>query len=100
VARLVARSRHGPLEPENGLIVASQLDQIRTNIVVRVAEVRVHADGAFAFCNGVMHFPLKVVGPTQKRVRFGGRANFQRISIEFDGAIQLTFHLGLIGLLK
>ena len=60
----------------------------------------VDLDGAFAFCNGVMHFPLKVVGPTQKRVRFGGRVEIQRRLVEFHRALVVAFHLRLICILE
>src|SRR5712664_4512731 len=47
VARLVAERFGGALEPWNGFIEAAQLDQIRADIVIGIAEFRIELNGAY-----------------------------------------------------
>src|SRR5712692_1313108 len=62
VPRLIARSRLGLLKPLDCLVELSLLDQVRPDIVVRVAEGRVDSDRLFALLDGLVDATLKAVG--------------------------------------
>ncbi len=88
------------LQPWNGFIVAAEFDEIGPDVVVGIAEVRVEFDGALALSDGLFDTALKMVGPAQEGMRFGGRVQFERSLIELYGAVVVAFHLRLIGVLQ
>ena len=99
VARFVAARFRGALQPGNRFLEAAQLDQVRTNVVVRIAKLGINLDGALAFHNRVIHAPLEMVRPAQKRVGFRRGMQFQRRLIELHGSIVVAFHLRLVSVL-
>src|SRR6202000_259428 len=98
--RLISRRFHRPLQPRNRLIVLIQLDQIRTNIVVRIPKLRIDFNRPLALRDRLIQLGLKVICPPQKSVRFRRRAKVERRLIEFDSALIVAFHLCLIGVLQ
>ncbi len=46
MARLVAARFRGAFQPGNRFLEAAQLDQIRADVVVRIAKLRINLDGA------------------------------------------------------
>ena len=63
VARLVARSGDGTFKPGDGFVILFELNQVRADVVVRIAEIGIYIDGAFTFCNRIVNLPLKMVRP-------------------------------------
>ncbi len=63
VARVVARSGDGAFEPRDGFVVFFQLDQVRADVVVGIAEFGIYFDGALTFGDGVFDFSLKMISP-------------------------------------
>src|SRR5258706_3134918 len=63
VTRLVAARRRGLFEPGNRFLEPAQLDQIRADVVVKVAELRIEPDGKLAFRNGFFNAPLEMISP-------------------------------------
>src|SRR5215469_12879556 len=100
VARLVAARFYGLLQPGNRFIELAKFDQVRANIVVRVAEIRVEFDGALAFGDGIEKLALEMIGPAEKGVRFGRGMKVQRMMVELDGTVVIAFHLRLLGILQ
>ncbi len=96
----VARGFDGLLQPGNGFIELAEFNHIGANVVVRVAEIGIQLDGAFAFGDGIEKAALKMVGPAEEGVGFGGGMKFQGRLVKFDGAIVVAFHLCLISVLK
>src|SRR5262249_18101848 len=94
--RLVAARFAGAFEPGNRFIVALLLDQVRTDVVIRIAKVRIDFDGALALDDGLVNAALKVVSPPEERVGLGGGVHLERRSIKLDGAIVIAFHLCLV----
>src|SRR5258705_1556032 len=88
------------LEPGNGFLKTFEADQVRADIVVGIAEIRVNLDGALAFGDGLVNLPLEMEGPAEKSVSLGSGVKRERITIEFDGAVIVAFHLRLVGLLQ
>src|SRR5262245_47407554 len=69
VARLVPGCRHRALEPAFSLLVTTQPDEIRTDVVVRVAEVGIDLDGALALPDGSCVVAAERQRPPEERVR-------------------------------
>src|SRR6266850_1132684 len=61
-----------PAAPASRFIVAAQFDEIRANVVVRIAEFRIELDRALAFGDGVLDAPLVVIGPAKEGMGLGG----------------------------
>src|SRR6267378_1097227 len=78
----------------------AQLDQIRADVVVRVAELRIEPDGELAFRNGFFNAPLEMIGPAQEGMSLGRGMELQRRLIQLDGAVVVAFHLCLISVLQ
>ena len=71
VAWFIARCGDGLLQPGNGFIVTTELNEIGTDIVVGIAEFWIDGDRAFTFRNGLINFPLKMISPAEKSVGLG-----------------------------
>ena len=78
VARLIARSRFGFLQPLNRLVYFSTFGEVGPDVVVRVAEGRVDSDRLFTLLDCLADAALKAVGPTAERVCLGGEAEPER----------------------
>src|SRR5260370_2063533 len=100
MARYVARRLGGLLKPRESFFEVPQLNQIRANIVVGIAEFRIDFDGALTLGDGFIEFALKMIGPAQKRMRLGGGMQLQRGLIQLHGALVVAFHLGLVRILQ
>jgi hypothetical protein len=100
VARLVARSFDSLLQPGNGFIELAKFNHISANIVVRIAEIGIESDGAFAFRDGIEKLALKMIGPAEKGVSFGGGMEIERGLVKLNGTIVIAFHLCLISVLQ
>jgi hypothetical protein len=100
MARLVALGFHGAFEPGNGFIKPPQFNQIRANIVVGIAKLRIEIDGPAALRDGFVDFALEMISPAQKGMRFRGGMNVERRLIQLHGTFVVAFHLRLIGILK
>src|SRR5260370_27655344 len=88
------------LEPGNGFVKTLEADQIGADVVVGIAEIRVNLDGALALGDGLVNLSLEMESPAEKGVSLGGRVKRERITIEFDGAVIVAFHLRLVRLLQ
>ena len=100
MARLVTARFHSAFQPRNRFIESAQLDQIRADVVVRIAELRIDFDRALALGNGVFDAALKMIRPAEKRVSLGSGVQFERGLIELHGAIVVALHLGLVSVLE
>ena len=100
MTRFVATRLDGLLQPRNGLVELAEFDHVCANVVIGIAKIGIEFDGALALGDGVQQFALKVIGPAEKRMRFGGRMKIERRVVEFDRPIVITFHLCLIGVLQ
>ena len=96
----ISRSRHRALEPLDRSVEIALLDQVRADVVVRVAEVGINFDRAMAFFNRLVREAHEAVSPSEKRMRFGSRVSRNRLLVEIDGFIQVAAHLRFIGRLK
>src|SRR5579871_3121190 len=67
--RFVTLGLNGLLEPGNRLVVAPEVDQVRPNIIVGIAEIGIDSDGALALGDGFVDFALEVIGPAEERMR-------------------------------
>src|SRR5207249_5098012 len=67
VARLVAARFRGAFQPGNGFLETAQFDQVRANVVVRIAEFRIDFDGEPALGNGFFDAPLEMIRPAEDR---------------------------------
>ena len=100
VPGFVAARFGGALEPGDGFVVALLFDQVRANVVVRIAEIGIDLDGALALRDGFVDAALEMITPAKKRMGLGRGVQFKRRLIELDGAIVIAFHLRLIGVLQ
>src|SRR4051812_35732767 len=64
---LVSGSLKGTLEPGNSGVGLALHDEIRTDVVVRIAEIGIDLNGFMAFGNSVVDQPHGAVGPAQER---------------------------------
>src|SRR4029077_3898855 len=88
------------LEPRDGLVEATELDQVRADVVVRVPELRIDGDRFLALRNRGLEIPLEAVRPAEKRMGFGRRMESDRALVVLDGAIEIARHLATICLAK
>src|SRR6202162_5879544 len=100
MAGLVARRHLGALEPRHRFVFAAELDQVRADVVVWVAERRIHGDGAVALRDGVLVAALVGERPAEEGVRFGGRLYRDRAAVGFDRRVDLAGHLLLVAALE
>jgi len=77
VARLVAAGFRSAFQPGNRFFKAAQFDQVRADVVVRIAKLRIELDRAPALRDGFFNAPLEVIGPAQEGMRFGGGMELQ-----------------------
>src|ERR1700757_1073045 len=96
--RFVSFRDHGLFEPGYGLAPFLLFDQISPDIVVRIAEIGVHANGLQALLDGAFIVAQKRVGPSAEGIGLGGREQFDGARIEFDGLLVFARHLAFIGL--
>jgi hypothetical protein len=73
VSRIISFCGYRALEPGNGFVKTFEADQVRADIVVGIAEIRVNLDGALAFGDGLVNLSLEMEGPAEKGVSLGGR---------------------------
>ena len=99
-AGLIARGHHGFLEPGNRVVPFPLFNQISPDIVVRIAEVGIYLDGFQTFGDGAVVIAEQGVGPAAEGVRLSGREGGDRTSVEFDGWLDGTCPLQLVGLLE
>src|SRR3990172_1682659 len=92
--------RLGALEPLHRFVFAAELDQVRADVVVRVAERRVHRDGAVALRDGVLVAALVGERPAEEGVRFGARVYRDRAAVGFNRRVDPAGHLLLVAALE
>src|SRR5260370_21973414 len=63
MSRLVTARFRGALQPGNRFLETAQLDQVRANVVVRIAELPVDLDLAPTFCNGFFDSTTEMITP-------------------------------------
>ena len=100
MARLVTARFHSAFQPRNRFIESAQLDQIRADVVVRIAKLRIDFDRALALGDGVFDAALKMIRPAEKRVSLGSGVQFERGLIELHGPVVVALHLGLVSVLE
>ena len=71
MTRLVTPCLYCLLQPRNGLIKLAKFNQVRSDIVVRIAEVRIEFDRTLALRDGIQQLALEVIRPAEKSMRFG-----------------------------
>src|SRR5277367_4886805 len=76
MARLITARLNRAFEPRNRSIEPAQLDQIRADVVVRIAKLRIDFNRALAFGNGIFDAALKMICPAEKRVSLGSGMQF------------------------
>ncbi len=96
----VARSLKSALQPGNGFVDLALHDEIGSDIVVRISKRRIDVDRLEALGNRVVKAAHPTVRPAEKRVGFRGRIRVNRLLVEFDGLVQLLFHLVFVSLSK
>ena len=98
--RFVTWGQDGLFQPGNRFVVASHLDQVRTDVVVGISKFRIDFNRSFAFRDGVFDLALKMVGPTQEGMRFRAGKDFQRAFIQNHCLVVVAVHLHAIRLLQ
>src|SRR5260370_19062309 len=68
VVRFVTLCADGVLQPWNGLIPLAQLNQVSTDIVIRISKLRVYLDSFQTIGDGVVEAFFKAVSPAAKSV--------------------------------
>src|SRR5436309_4367695 len=96
VPRIVAGRLDGRLEPGDRLVGPLELDQVRADVVVGVAEVRVDGDRLLALRDRLLEPALKAVGPAEEGMRFSRRLESDRPLVVLDGALEVTLHLSAV----
>src|SRR6266542_1358991 len=82
VSRLVAYGLLGALAPRDRFFDPSELDQIRADIVIGVAEVGIDGDGAPALRDGLVQTILHAVRPAEEGMGLGRRRDADRLLVE------------------
>src|SRR5713226_511610 len=93
LARLVASSLLGLLQPGDGLVELPLLHQVDSDVVIRIAEVRVDLDRVETLLGRLVEFALEAQGPSEERVRVRRRVHLDRAPVAVDRVIQLALHL-------
>ena len=76
--RLVTRREERALEPADAAVIIALRDQVRADVVVRIAERRINANRCEAFVDGVLIASLKAVDLAEKGMRLCGRIDCER----------------------
>src|SRR3977135_2162200 len=76
---VISLCRNRLLKPGDGFVKAIEPDEVRADIVVGIAELRIDLDGAFAFGDRLLDLSLEVERPAQKSVRLGGGVQVERL---------------------
>src|SRR5262249_23173620 len=95
---LVALGGDRALEPRNRVVELALLEEVRADVVVRVAEIRIDLDRLLALGDGVVELVLEAVGPPQEGVRLCRRVARDRLEVALDRGVELTGHLQLVRL--
>src|SRR3979490_2613859 len=90
----------GAGEPLDRCLVPAGLDEIRADVVVRVAEGRVHGDGPPALRDRLLVLALVGERPADEGVRFGARVESEGTPVALDGLVETARHLGVIAALE
>src|SRR5882724_525760 len=98
VARLVAWRRERALEPRDRLVELALLEEVRADVVVRVAEVGIDGDRLLALRDRVVETILETVRPAQERMRLGGGMAGDRLPIQPDRVVETAVHLQPVSL--
>ncbi len=61
VTRVVTRSGDGAFEPGDRFVVLFQLDKVRADVVVGIAEFGIYFNGELTFGDGRFDLPLKMI---------------------------------------
>src|SRR2546428_6037805 len=100
VARIVALGLSGTLQPRDGLVEAAHLDQVGTDVVVGVTEVRINFDGALALRDGLLQPALEVIRSEEHTSELQSRSDLVcRLLLEKKKNIVLMLMLRLIHLI-
>src|SRR5437899_2963808 len=96
--RFVAFGLFGLFKPRDRLVQLVLLQQVDSDVVVRIAELRIDLDRAEALLGGLRQAALEAHGPPQEGVCLGRRIHLDRIPVELDRSIQLSPYLVAVGL--
>src|SRR5438874_7390767 len=95
VTWLVPRRALGALEPGHRVVEVALLNQVRANVVVRVAEVRIDLDGALALRDRALDVARVRIDPAEEGMCFAGGADRDRAPIQLDGATEVSAAMSL-----
>jgi hypothetical protein len=93
----VARSTSGLLEPGDGFVRASEVDEAEANVVVRDAARGIQLDGATGFGDGFLEETLNAEGSGEEGVGLGGGLQGDGLAAEVNGGVEITLLLELAG---
>src|SRR5258708_28139370 len=93
----VARSANRSFEPGHRGIPVALLDQICADVVIGISEFRIDFDGLQAFRYGLLEVTLKRISPSAEGVGLSRGECLDRVGVEFDRLLELSFYLVLEG---
>src|SRR5882762_7055712 len=97
--RFVTFGLLGLFKPRNRLVQLVLLHQVDSDVVVRIAELRIDLDRAEALLRGLRQAALEAHGPPQEGMGLRRRIHLDRALVELDRSIQLSVDLVAVGLL-
>jgi hypothetical protein len=95
--RVVSRRFQRFLQPGDRRFPLSLLDQIGADVVVGVSKIRIDFDRLLTIGDRLRVVPERRMGPAAECVSFGGGEGLQRVRVELDCLLVLSFLLMLEG---
>ncbi len=95
---LVALCLERHAQPRNRILRLIQLDEIRSDVVVGIAEFGIQIDGPVAIRNGAFQIPLVGARPSSEGVSLRRGKDVQRLRIKPYRLVDIPAHLVLVGL--
>src|SRR5436190_18737684 len=100
VRRRITLCLHRKLEVRNRFVEIAPLNEIRSDIIIWISEIRIELDRLPAFRDGGCVVSEEAVRPSEERVRLGGRYDLDRLLVALDRFVQMTGHLKPVGTLQ
>src|SRR5262249_12272398 len=90
--------RYRLLEPWNGVIPFLLFNQVGTDIVVRIAELRIQLDGLQALRDSTLVVAEKGIRPAAEGIRFCCWKGLNGLGVQIDGTLEISGRLLFVGL--